>query len=238
MATTTEARTLQNYIGGRWVDAAGDSTLEDRDPATGELSAYVPLSGSDDVDQAVRKAKDAQPIWRAVPPQERARAVLALRDVLVAHKDELTALVTADMGKTIADAAGEVQRGIESVESAAAIPHLLKGENLEGVASGLDVEMVRQPVGVVAAITPFNFPAMIPLWFLPYAIACGNSFILKPSERDPQPSGRIVELIDEEEIFPPGVVTSSTAAARRWSRSSTTRAWTRSRSSGRPPQRG
>ena len=110
------------------------------------------------------------------------------------------------MGKTLADADGEVGRGIESVESAAAIPHLLKGETLEGVAAGVDVELVRQPVGVVAAITPFNFPAMIPLWFLPYAVACGNAFLLKPSERDPRPAERICELIDEEEIFPPGVV--------------------------------
>ena len=132
--------------------------------------------------------------------------MLALRDALLRHRQEITALVTADMGKTLADADGEVGRGIESVESAAAIPHLLKGETLEGVATGLDVEMVRQPVGVVAAITPFNFPAMIPLWFLPYAVACGNAFLLKPSERDPRPAERICELIDEEEIFPPGVV--------------------------------
>src|SRR5262245_328009 len=238
MATAAEARTLQNWVAGRWVDAQTDEALEDRDPATGELAARVPLSRPADVDAAVQAARAAQPAWRAVPPQERARAVLALRDTLVRNRQEITALVTADMGKTLADADGEVGRGIESVESAAAIPHLLKGETLEGVATGLDVEMVRQPVGVVAAITPFNFPAMIPLWFLPYAVACGNAFILKPSERDPRPSGLICELIDEEEIFPPGVVTSSTAAARRWSRSSTTRAWTRSRSSGRPPQRG
>jgi malonate-semialdehyde dehydrogenase (acetylating) / methylmalonate-semialdehyde dehydrogenase len=110
------------------------------------------------------------------------------------------------MGKTLADADGEVGRGIESVESAAAIPHLLKGETLEGVAAGVDVELIRQPVGVVAAITPFNFPAMIPLWFLPYAVACGNAFVLKPSERDPRPAERICELIDEEKIFPPGIV--------------------------------
>src|SRR5918999_6016585 len=192
MATAADARTLQNFIGGSFVDAAGRETLDDRDPATGELAARVPL--------------DAQPAWREVPPQERARAVLALRDTLLAHRAELTALVTADMGKTLSDADGEVGRGIESVESAAAIPHLLKGETLEGVASGLDVEMVRQPVGVVAAITPFNFPAMIPLWFLPYAVASGNGFILKPSERDPRPSARICELIAEREIFPPGVV--------------------------------
>jgi malonate-semialdehyde dehydrogenase (acetylating)/methylmalonate-semialdehyde dehydrogenase len=206
MATAAEARTLQNFVGGSFVDATVDETLEDRDPATGELAARIPLSGPADVDAAVSAARSAQPAWREVPPQERARAVLALRDTLVRHRQELTALVTADMGKTLADADGEVGRGIESVESAAAIPHLLKGETLEGVASGLDVEMVRQPVGVVAAITPFNFPAMIPLWFLPYAVACGNSFILKPSERDPRPSQLICHLIEEGEIFPPGVV--------------------------------
>jgi len=206
MATAAEARTLQNYIAGRWRDAEVSEALEDRDPATGELAARVPLSGAADVDKAVRAAREAQPAWREVPPQERARAVLALRDALVSHRQEITALVTADMGKTLADADGEVGRGIESVESAAAIPHLLKGETLEGVATGLDVEMVRQPVGVVAAITPFNFPAMIPLWFLPYAGACGNSFILKPSERDPRPAERICALINEEDVFPPGVV--------------------------------
>jgi malonate-semialdehyde dehydrogenase (acetylating)/methylmalonate-semialdehyde dehydrogenase len=206
MATAAEARTLQNFIAGQWRDAEASDALEDRDPATGELIARVPLSGRADVDAAVQAARDAQPAWREVSPQERARAVLALRDALVRHRQEVTALVTADMGKTLADADGEVGRGIESVESAAAIPHLLKGETLEGVATGVDVEMVRQPVGVVAAITPFNFPAMIPLWFLPYAVACGNAFLLKPSERDPRPTERICELIDEEEIFPPGVV--------------------------------
>jgi malonate-semialdehyde dehydrogenase (acetylating) / methylmalonate-semialdehyde dehydrogenase len=206
MATAAEARTLQNYIGGSFVDATVDETLDDRDPATGELTARIPLSGPGDVDAAVQAARAAQPAWREVPPQERARAVLALRDALLRNRQEITALVTADMGKTLADADGEVGRGIESVESAAGIPHLLKGETLEGVATGLDVEMVRQPVGVVTAITPFNFPAMIPLWFLPYAVACGNAFILKPSERDPRPAERICELIDEEEIFPAGVV--------------------------------
>jgi malonate-semialdehyde dehydrogenase (acetylating) / methylmalonate-semialdehyde dehydrogenase len=206
MATAAEARTLQNYIAGRWREAETGEALEDRDPATGELAARVPLSGAADVDAAVQAARAAQPAWREVAPQERARAVLALRDALVRNRQELTALVTADMGKTLADADGEVGRGIESVESAAAIPHLLKGETLEGVAAGLDVEMVRQPVGVVAAITPFNFPAMIPLWFLPYAFACGNGFLLKPSERDPRPAERICELIDEEQIFPPGIV--------------------------------
>jgi malonate-semialdehyde dehydrogenase (acetylating) / methylmalonate-semialdehyde dehydrogenase len=206
MATAAGARTLQNYIGGSWRDADASDALDDLDPATGELAVRVPLSGAGDVDAAVAAAREAQPAWREVSPQERARSVLGLRDALVRHRQELTALVTADMGKTLADADGEVGRGIESVESAAAVPHLLKGETLEGVAAGIDVELVRQPVGVVAAITPFNFPAMIPLWFLPYAVACGNAFVLKPSERDPRPAERICALIDAEGIFPAGVV--------------------------------
>ena len=206
MATETATRTLRNYIGGGWVEAAGDGTLEDRNPATGELTALVPLSGAADIDAAARAAREAQPAWRAVPPQKRARAVMALREALWEHQDEIARLVTEDMGKTLGDARGEVLRGIESAEAATAIPHLLKGENLEGVAGGVDVELVRQPVGVVGAITPFNFPAMIPLWFLPFAIACGNTFILKPSERDPRPSERMFELIDSVDEIPAGVL--------------------------------
>jgi malonate-semialdehyde dehydrogenase (acetylating)/methylmalonate-semialdehyde dehydrogenase len=185
---------------------AGPETIESRNPATAEPLARVPLSSAVDVDAAVTAARGAFPGWRATPVTERARAVLKLRESLVAHRDELAALVTQDMGKTLADASGEVGRGIESVEAASAAPHLLKGENLEGVARGVDVEMIRQPVGVVAAITPFNFPAMIPLWFLPYAIVCGNTFVLKPSEIDPLAGSRIVELVEETGAFPPGVV--------------------------------
>ena len=206
METETATRTLRNYIGGGWVEAAADGTLEDRNPATGELTALVPLSGAADIDAAARAAAKAQPAWRAVAPQKRARVVMALRTALWEHQDEIAQLVTEDMGKTLADARGEVLRGIESCEAACGIPHLLKGENLEGVAGGVDVELVRQPVGVVAAITPFNFPAMIPLWFLPYAIACGNTFILKPSERDPRPAERIFELIDSIDEIPAGVL--------------------------------
>jgi malonate-semialdehyde dehydrogenase (acetylating) / methylmalonate-semialdehyde dehydrogenase len=202
----TAATTLANYVGGAWRPADGVDTLDDVDPATGEVSALVPLSGERQVREAVEAAREAQPGWRATPPQRRARAVLALREELLCRREELVTLVTADMGKTLADADGEVGRGIESVESAAAIPHLLKGETLEGVAAGVDVELVRQPVGVVAAITPFNFPAMIPLWFLPYAIACGNCFLLKPSEQDPRPAALIVEMVDAIEEIPPGVV--------------------------------
>src|SRR5690606_20495250 len=115
-------------------------------------------------------------------------------------------LVTRDMGKTLPDATAEVGRGIESVEAACGMPHLLKGENLEGVATGVDVSLIRQPVGVIGAITPFNFPAMIPLWFLPYALACGNAFVLKPSERDPLPSERIVQLLSGISEIPAGLV--------------------------------
>ena len=174
-----ETRTLRNYIGGEWREASTADTLPDINPATGEVAALVPLSGTADVDAAVRAAREAQPAWRAVPPQRRARAIMALREELWRRREDLARLVTDDMGKTLDDARGEVLRGIESTEAATAIPHLLKGENLEGVAQGVDVEQVRQPVGVVGAITPFNFPTMIPLWFLPFALACGNGFVLK-----------------------------------------------------------
>ncbi|HMC05785.1 MAG TPA: CoA-acylating methylmalonate-semialdehyde dehydrogenase [Solirubrobacterales bacterium] len=204
-ASSVAARTLRNYVAGGWREASAPETLDDIDPATGELAALVPLSDAADVDAAVSAAREAQPGWRAVPPQRRARAIMRLREELWARREELARLVTADMGKTLGDARGEVLRGIESVEAASAIPHLLKGENLEGVAAGVDVELLRQPVGVVAAITPFNFPAMIPLWFLPFAIACGNAFVLKPSERDPRPSELIFELIDGIDEIPDGV---------------------------------
>jgi malonate-semialdehyde dehydrogenase (acetylating)/methylmalonate-semialdehyde dehydrogenase len=208
MTVTTSAgvRTLRNYVGGQWQDSAATTTLGSCNPATGQALAQVPLSLAADVDAAVQAARAAFPAWRATSPLVRARALFRLRDVLDRHREELARIVTADMGKTLDDALGEVGRGIESVEMACGAPSLLKGESLEGVARGLDVELVRQPVGVVAAITPFNFPAMIPLWFLPYALACGNCFVLKPSEQDPLASERIVELIEGIEEIPPGVV--------------------------------
>jgi malonate-semialdehyde dehydrogenase (acetylating)/methylmalonate-semialdehyde dehydrogenase len=206
LESTSTAILLPNYIGGQWREAGAVDALEDHDPASGELLARVPLSGEVEVDAAVHAARRAAPEWRAVSVQARARAVLALRETLIAHREELARLVASDMGKTLPDADAEVGRGIESVEAAAAVPHLIKGENLEGVARGVDVELVRQPVGVVAAITPFNFPAMIPLWFLPYAIATGNTFILKPSEQDPLASQRLMQLIDALPDLPPGVV--------------------------------
>jgi malonate-semialdehyde dehydrogenase (acetylating)/methylmalonate-semialdehyde dehydrogenase len=206
VASSTQVRVLANHIGGAWAPSSASETLEDRDPATGQVLARVPLSTAADVDAAVRAARAAQAQWRATSPMVRARAVMKLRDVLDAHRDELAELVTRDMGKTLDDATAEVGRGIESCEAAIGMPHLLKGENLEGVATGVDVELVRQPVGVIAAITPFNFPAMIPLWFLPYALAAGNAFILKPSEQDPLTGERIVELANGLGVFPDGLL--------------------------------
>jgi malonate-semialdehyde dehydrogenase (acetylating)/methylmalonate-semialdehyde dehydrogenase len=200
------AVTLPNYIGGRFSEPQGVDVLEDHDPASGELLARVPLSGAAEVDAAVAAARAAAAEWRAVAVQARARVVLSLREALIEHREELARLVASDMGKTLDDADAEVGRGIESVEAAAAVPHMVKGETLEGVARGVDVELVRQPVGVVAAITPFNFPAMIPLWFLPYAIAAGNTFVLKPSEQDPLAGQRIMQLIDALPGLPAGVV--------------------------------
>ena len=197
---------LENFIDGRWQPTAGTETLEDRDPASGELIARVPAGHPEDVDAAVRAANAAAPAWRATPPQQRARALFALRQRLVEHREDLARLVTQDMGKTLADARAEVGRGIESVEAACGVPHVIKGENLEGVSTGIDVELVRQPLGVVAAITPFNFPVMIPLWFLPYALATGNTVVLKPSEQDPLPSRALMQLISEIDELPAGAV--------------------------------
>ncbi|MBJ7472960.1 MAG: aldehyde dehydrogenase family protein, partial [Solirubrobacteraceae bacterium] len=203
---TAKTRTLQQFIGGGWVDSTATQTLADVNPATGEVLAQVPLGTAADVDAAVTAARAAQQTWRRTAPQVRARALYKLRDVLDAHREELAALVTMDMGKTLDDALAEVGRGIESVEAAMAAPHLLKGQNLEGIGTGVDVETFRQPVGVVAAITPFNFPAMIPMWFLPFALAAGNGFVLKPSEQVPLTSERYAQLIDSIDLFPKGLV--------------------------------
>ena len=193
-------------MGGAWESPGAREELVTRNPATGEELARVPLSTADDVERAVAAARAAQPAWAATPITVRARALMDLRTSLVAHKDELARLLATDMGKTVPDAAAEVGRGIESVEAAIAAPHLLKGQVLEGVSRGIDVEMVHQPVGVVGVITPFNFPVMLPLWFIPFALACGNAVVLKPSEQDPLCPERIVELIADIDAIPDGLV--------------------------------
>jgi malonate-semialdehyde dehydrogenase (acetylating)/methylmalonate-semialdehyde dehydrogenase len=208
MAATVQSNvaTLRNYVGGRWVAAEASATQEVRNPATDEILAHVPLSGAADISAAVDAASEAFPDWRATPPQERARYFFKLRQLLEDHKEELARLITTEMGKTLDDARGEIQRGIENVETACGIPTLLMGYGLEnGAARGIDEEVIFQPLGVCAGITPFNFPFMIAFWFWPYAVATGNTFILKPSEQDPLVQQRTFELI-EQVGFPPGVI--------------------------------
>jgi len=208
MSTTVTqgTRLLDNYIGGQWTPAAAATdALDVTNPATGEVLARVPLSGSADLDAAVRAARAALPEWRAVAVIERARKLFALREGLEARREELARSVTTEMGKTIADARAEVGRMIEMVECACAIPTTMQGRIIEDVARNVDAETVRQPVGVCAAIVPFNFPAMVPFWFLPFAIGCGNAFVLKPSEQVPLTQQIAFEVLDSLEL-PPGVV--------------------------------
>src|SRR5919205_3184477 len=206
MATVTDVKLVQNYVGGAWVNAERGETQEVKNPATDEVLARVPLGTAADVDRAVQAAHKAFPEWRATPPQERARYFFKLRTLLDEHKEELARLVTTEMGKTLDDARGEAQRALENVETACGIPSLMMGYSLEdGAARGIDEEVVYQPLGVFAAITPFNFPVMIAFWFWPYAVATGNTFILKPSEQDPGVQRRVFELI-EQAGFPAGVM--------------------------------
>src|SRR4051812_15000057 len=192
-------------MGGRGPPRSWGGALVVPTPASGEVLARVPLSSSADLDAAVRAAREALPAWRAVSVIQRARHLFTLRERLDARKEELARSVTTEMGKTIGDARAEVARMIEMVECACAVPTTMQGRNLENVATNVDAETIRQPVGVCAAIVPFNFPAMVPFWFLPFAIACGNTFVLKPSEQVPLTQNRVFELIDDLDL-PPGVV--------------------------------
>ena len=201
----TAVKTVKNYVGGNWVQTEASERLDVTNPATGEKLAELPLSSREDVDRAVRAAREAFPGWRRTPPLERARACFELKYLLEEEKDELARLVTRDNGKALKDAAGEIRRGIECVEVATGIPSLMQGANLEDVSRGIDSDLVRQPIGVFAAITPFNFPFMVPMWFLPFAIACGNTFVVKPSEQDPLAMELTFELLDRIGL-PPGVV--------------------------------
>ncbi|HVL97350.1 MAG TPA: CoA-acylating methylmalonate-semialdehyde dehydrogenase [Solirubrobacteraceae bacterium] len=205
MSAPTATRLLDNYIGGAWTPAGATATLPVTNPASGETLAQVPLSGGHDLDAAVAAARAALPKWRAVSVIGRSQYLFALRNGLDARREELAQSVTAEMGKTIADARAEVARMIEMVEAACAIPTTMQGRILEDVARNVDAETIRQPVGVCAAIAPFNFPAMVPFWFLPFAIACGNSFILKPSEQVPMTQQIAFEVLDGLGL-PPGVV--------------------------------
>ncbi|HEX3980421.1 MAG TPA: aldehyde dehydrogenase family protein, partial [Acidimicrobiales bacterium] len=175
------------------------------DPASGEVTATVVLASERDVDRTVQRSKAASDAWRDFSLTARSRILFAFRELADRHRDDLARLVTAEHGKVLEDARGEVARGIEVVEFACGLPHLLKGEFSEDVSTGVDASSIRQPLGVVAGITPFNFPVMVPMWMYPVSIACGNSFILKPSERDPSPSLLIADLWREaglpEDVF-------------------------------------
>jgi malonate-semialdehyde dehydrogenase (acetylating) / methylmalonate-semialdehyde dehydrogenase len=205
MDVTTRTRLLDNYVGGEWTPSSGSDSLDVTNPATGETLARVPLSSAADLDAAVGAARAALPEWRAVSTIARARKLFDLRERLLARHEELAISVTTEMGKTLGDARAEVSRMIEMVECACAIPTTMQGRVLEDVSRNIDAETIRQPVGVCAAIVPFNFPAMVPFWFLPFAIACGNTFVLKPSEQVP-----LTQQIVFEELhalgLPAGVV--------------------------------
>jgi malonate-semialdehyde dehydrogenase (acetylating) / methylmalonate-semialdehyde dehydrogenase len=197
MAVLKKSTELKNYINGEWVASNGTETLEVPNPATGEVLASVPISTKEDVDQAVKAANEAFKTWKAVPVPKRARILFRYHSLLSERHEELAKLIVEENGKAFKEAYGEVQRGIECVEFASGAPTLIMGESLSGIAEEIDSEMFRYPLGVVGGITPFNFPMMVPLWMFPLAIACGNTFVLKPSERTPLLANKLVELFTQ-----------------------------------------
>lgn len=198
-------REVGHFIGGKHVAGKSGRTTEFFQPMTGEVIGKVALASKDELRQAVENAKTAQPAWAATNPQRRARVMMKFLELIAKEMDSLAELLAREHGKTIPDAKGDIQRGVEVVEFACGIPHLLKGEFTEGAGPGIDMYSIRQPLGVVAGITPFNFPAMIPMWKFAPAIACGNAFILKPSERDPGVPMRLAELMIEAGL-PAGIL--------------------------------
>ena len=200
----TQVPDLQNYVGGGWHRSSATEYVDVTNPATAEILARTPLSTNADVDAAVQAAADAFPAWRRTPPGERVQYLFQLKNLLDENIDEISRLITRENGKTFAEAKAEMRRGIENVEVACGIPMMMQGYNLEDVTPGVDEMQIRQPLGVVAAIVPFNFPGMISFWFLPYAIACGNTFVLKPSERVPLTMHYIMDLLEKTGL-PKGV---------------------------------
>jgi malonate-semialdehyde dehydrogenase (acetylating)/methylmalonate-semialdehyde dehydrogenase len=188
---------LPNYINGQWRESSAREWLDVVNPATGETLARTPLSDAAEVTAAIEAASAAYPEWRRTPPEDRIQPLFKLKQLLEDHLDDFGRTITRENGKTFAESKAEMRRAIENVEVACGIPMMMQGYNLEDVARGIDETMIRQPLGVVAAITPFNFPGMIPFWFLPYAIACGNTLIVKPSERVPLTMKLAFELIEQ-----------------------------------------
>ena len=198
-------RIVDNFIGGQHRASASTRLGDIFNPATGQVQAQVRLSAPSELDEAVANAQAAQPAWAAMNPQRRARVMFNLKALIEQHMDELAELLSVEHGKVHSDAKGDIQRGLDVVEFACGIPHLLKGEYTEGAGPGIDVYSLRQPIGIAAGITPFNFPAMIPMWMFAPAIACGNAFILKPSERNPSVPVRLAELAMEAGL-PAGIL--------------------------------
>jgi malonate-semialdehyde dehydrogenase (acetylating) / methylmalonate-semialdehyde dehydrogenase len=196
---------VPNYVNGQWIESKAAEWLDVSNPATAETIAKVPLSGGGEVAGAIEAAAAAYAEWRRTPPEDRIQPLFKLKQLLEDHLDDLSRILTEENGKTLPEAKAEFRRAIENVEVACGIPMMIQGYNLEDVARGIDETMIRQPLGVVAAIVPFNFPGMIPFWFLPYALACGNTFVLKPSERVPLTMRRAFELLEQTGL-PKGVV--------------------------------
>jgi len=205
MVVTNTVKTVKNFIGGEWVDSKAVKFEDVPNPATGELLAKVPLSTTEDVDQAVTSAKEAFLTWKKVPVPQRARVLFRYQQLLHDHWEELARLITTENGKSYEEGYGEVLRGIECVEFACGVPTLMQGSQLPDIASGIESGMFRYPIGVVGGITPFNFPMMVPCWMFPLALACGNTFVLKPSERTPLLANRLAELMKEAGL-PDGVL--------------------------------
>jgi malonate-semialdehyde dehydrogenase (acetylating) / methylmalonate-semialdehyde dehydrogenase len=204
VATATLTK-VPNYVNGQWVDSNATEWLDVTNPATGEVIAQTPLSSASEVASAIDAAASAFPEWRRTPAEDRIQPLFKLKHILEAEIEDLARVLTTENGKTFTEAKAELRRAIENVEVACGIPTMMQGYNLEDVARGIDEMMIRQPLGVVAAIVPFNFPGMIPFWFLPYAIATGNTFVLKPSERVPLTMKRAFELMENIGL-PKGVV--------------------------------
>ena len=197
---------LKNYVNGEWIDSTTSQYIDLENPATGQIIAKVPLTSSSEVDQAIQVASKAFAAWKAVPPSQRAQYLFKLKNLLEDRIDLIARILSQEHGKGFNEARGSVRRGIDNVDVATGIPSLMMGYNLDNITSGVDEVAIRYPLGVFAAITPFNFPAMVPFWFLPYAIACGNTFVLKPSEQTPLTAQYLIQAIHDAGI-PAGVVT-------------------------------
>jgi len=204
IATETAVQTVKFLVNGKWEEAAGRALHPITNPATGQVIAQVPYATAEDVDRTARAAHAAFLKWREVPVVERVQAFYRYKDLLEKHADETARILSTENGKTLEDARGSVRRAIQMVEVACGMPSLMMGHSLENVSKGIDCQTIRQPLGVCAGITPFNFPAMVPMWMFPFAIACGNTFILKPSEKVPLTPTRTAELMDDAGL-PAGV---------------------------------